>query len=117
MVNALARAFRWRKPLETGVCGTIEEIAKAEKINQSYVKSSSAADSIGAIPRRVNSRWAATGGDDAGGADAAICGGVGRSAFPFARELVGPRCQLGPIIYNNKIGFGERSRNWRKATS
>jgi hypothetical protein len=37
MVKALARAFRWRKLLETGVHGTIEEIAEAEKINASYV--------------------------------------------------------------------------------
>jgi hypothetical protein len=37
MVKALARAFRWRKLLETGVYGTIEELAVAEKINASYV--------------------------------------------------------------------------------
>ena len=37
MVKALARAFRWRHLLETGTCGTIDEIAKAEKINPSYV--------------------------------------------------------------------------------
>jgi hypothetical protein len=37
MVKALARGFRWRKLLETGVHGTIEEIAAAEKINSSYV--------------------------------------------------------------------------------
>jgi hypothetical protein len=37
MVKALARAFRWRKLLETGACGTVEELADAEKINTSYV--------------------------------------------------------------------------------
>jgi hypothetical protein len=37
MLKALARAFRWRKLLETGVHGTIEEIAEAEKINSSHV--------------------------------------------------------------------------------
>lgn len=37
MVKALARGFRWRKLLETGVFGTIEEIAAKEKINSSYV--------------------------------------------------------------------------------
>jgi hypothetical protein len=37
MVKALARAFRWRKLLESGAYGTIDEIAKAEKINPSYV--------------------------------------------------------------------------------
>ena len=37
MVKALARAFRRRKLLETGVFVTVEEIATAEKINPSYV--------------------------------------------------------------------------------
>ena len=37
MIKAIARGFRWRKLLETGVYGTIDEIAKAEKINPSYV--------------------------------------------------------------------------------
>ena len=37
MVKALARAFRWRRLLETGTYTTIEEIAVAEKINTSYV--------------------------------------------------------------------------------
>ncbi len=37
MVKALARAFRWRKLLETGVYSTIDEMAASEKINSSYV--------------------------------------------------------------------------------
>ena len=37
LVKALARAFRWRKLLETGVHGTVDEIACAEGINDSYV--------------------------------------------------------------------------------
>ena len=37
MVKALARAFRWRRMLETGRHATIKEIAAAEKINESYV--------------------------------------------------------------------------------
>jgi hypothetical protein len=37
MIKALGRAFRWRKLLEIGVYGTIEELAEAEKINPSYV--------------------------------------------------------------------------------
>ncbi len=36
-VKALARAFRWRKLLETGVYGTIGELARSERINPSYV--------------------------------------------------------------------------------
>ena len=35
MIKAIARGFRWRKLLETGVYGTLEEIAAAEKINPS----------------------------------------------------------------------------------
>lgn len=37
MVKAIARGFRWRKLLETGVHATVEDIAIAEKINASYV--------------------------------------------------------------------------------
>jgi len=37
LVKALGRAFRWRKLLESGVYATIDEIAVAEKINDSYV--------------------------------------------------------------------------------
>ena len=37
LLKALARGFRWRKLLETGDFATIEEIAKAESINPSYV--------------------------------------------------------------------------------
>jgi hypothetical protein len=37
MVKALARAFRWRRMLETGVVSTVREIATKEKINSSYV--------------------------------------------------------------------------------
>ena len=37
LVKALARAFRWRRMMETGRYGTINELAAAEKINRSYV--------------------------------------------------------------------------------
>jgi hypothetical protein len=37
MVKALARAFRWRKLLETGAFATAAEIAAAENINAAYV--------------------------------------------------------------------------------
>ena len=37
MFIALARSFRWRKLLETGSNGSIEELAAAEKISASYV--------------------------------------------------------------------------------
>jgi hypothetical protein len=37
LVKALARAFRWRRMLEAGDYGTIDELAAAEKINPSYL--------------------------------------------------------------------------------
>ncbi len=37
MINAVARAFRWRGMLESGEFATITELAAAEKINPSYV--------------------------------------------------------------------------------
>ena len=37
MVKAIARGFRWREMLENGTHATIAEIARAEKINESYV--------------------------------------------------------------------------------
>ena len=37
LVKALARAFRWRRMLESGVVSTVGEIAMREKINNSYV--------------------------------------------------------------------------------
>jgi hypothetical protein len=37
LVKALARAFRWRRMMETGRYSTIDELAAAEKINSSYV--------------------------------------------------------------------------------
>jgi hypothetical protein len=37
LVKALARAFRWRKLIETGAYGTIAELAAAEKVNPSYI--------------------------------------------------------------------------------
>jgi hypothetical protein len=36
-IKAVARAFRWRRMLESGRFGTINELAAAEKINSSYV--------------------------------------------------------------------------------
>lgn len=37
MVKAVARAFRWRRMLETGQFASVDELAAAEKINSSYV--------------------------------------------------------------------------------
>ncbi len=37
LIKAVARAFRWRRMLETGRFATINELAAAEEINSSYV--------------------------------------------------------------------------------
>ena len=37
MVKALARAFRWRKMLDTGVHATLEDLARAKGVAPSYV--------------------------------------------------------------------------------
>ena len=37
MVKALARAFRWREMMENGDYATVREIARSERINESYV--------------------------------------------------------------------------------
>ena len=37
MVKALARAFRWRKMLDTGVHATLEDLARAKCVAPSYV--------------------------------------------------------------------------------
>lgn len=37
LIKAVARAFRWRRILESGRFATINELAAAEKINSSYV--------------------------------------------------------------------------------
>ena len=38
MVKALARAFRWRKMLDTGMYATLEELARAKGVNATYVR-------------------------------------------------------------------------------
>jgi hypothetical protein len=37
MVKAVARGFRWRKLIETGVYASVADVARAEKISDSYV--------------------------------------------------------------------------------
>jgi hypothetical protein len=37
MVKALARAFRWQRMLDEGTCGTIDEMARREKVNRGYI--------------------------------------------------------------------------------
>jgi hypothetical protein len=37
MVKTLARAFRWRKMLDTGAFGTLEDLARAKGAHATYV--------------------------------------------------------------------------------
>jgi hypothetical protein len=37
LIKALARAHRWQRILESGECGTLAELADAERISRSYV--------------------------------------------------------------------------------
>ncbi len=37
LVKALARAFRWKRMLETGAACSVSDIARQEKLNTSYV--------------------------------------------------------------------------------
>ena len=37
MVKALARAFRWRKMLDEGIFGTLEDLARAKGVHATYV--------------------------------------------------------------------------------
>jgi hypothetical protein len=37
LVRALARAFRWQRLLDDGVYGTLNDLARAERISQSHV--------------------------------------------------------------------------------
>jgi hypothetical protein len=37
IVKALARAFRWQRMLDEGVCGTIKELAERERVNAGYM--------------------------------------------------------------------------------
>ena len=37
LVKALARAHRWRRMLESGEFGTVRELAKVDRVNETYI--------------------------------------------------------------------------------
>lgn len=37
LIKALGRAFRWKRMLDTGACGTLGDLAAQEKISPSYL--------------------------------------------------------------------------------
>ena len=65
IVKALARAFRWRKMLDTGVHATLEDLARAKGVRD-LRQPGSAADVARAGDRGGDPRWAAAGGVAAG---------------------------------------------------
>ena len=80
VVKALARAFRWRKLIETDAYATMEEMAAVEKINASYV-----CRVLQLTLRAPNIVEAIVGGPqasrhDVGGGDEAVLVEVGRAA-------------------------------------
>jgi hypothetical protein len=54
MFKALARAFRWRKMLDTGVYSTLEDLAPAKGLAPSYVNGILRLTLPAHIPSRVN---------------------------------------------------------------
>jgi len=62
LVKALARAFRWRRMMETGRFDTLNALAAAEKINSSYVSrllrlTLLSPDIVDAILEKINSSY------------------------------------------------------------
>ena len=80
LVKALARAFRWRKLLETGVHGTVDEIARAEGINRFLREPHPAPHLARAGHRRGDPRRPAAASAHPGEADEAVSGGMGTAA-------------------------------------
>ena len=80
LVKALARAFRWRRMMETGRYGTINELAAAEKINSSYVSRLLRLTLLS--PAIVE---AILDGRQPEGADGGVSGGVGAAAMRAVR--------------------------------
>ena len=66
MVKALARAFRWRKMLDTGVHATLEDLARAKGVHADLRQPGPAADAARAGDRGGDPRRAAAGGAAAG---------------------------------------------------
>jgi hypothetical protein len=72
MIKALARVFRWRKLLETGVFGDHRGDREAERINPSYISRILRLTLL--APQIVEAilDGPPAGGDDAGRVDAAV---------------------------------------------
>ena len=89
LVKALARAFRWRKMLDTGVHATLKDLARAKGVALSYVSRAPrltllAPETVEGDPRRA-------------AADAAAVGRSGRSEARRRRAPNGLRLRVGRV--------------------
>jgi hypothetical protein len=112
MVKALARAFRWRKLLETGSHTSVAEIAAAEKINASYIGRVLRADPALAGDRRGDPGREAAGGSTARRLPEAVSsrveGAASRDLGHFS--LTGSRAGSPAVRDANRLGAGKAQR-------
>ncbi|GGY37718.1 hypothetical protein GCM10007148_02490 [Parvularcula lutaonensis] len=80
LVKALARAFRWKRMLESGHFASISELTECEGIAPSYM-TRVAPHAARAGYRRDDLGRAAGAGGDAGEVAGAVSGGVGKAAL------------------------------------
>ena len=80
LVKALARAFRWKRMLESGEFTTIAELAEREGIAPSYM-TRVCAHAARARHRRGDPGWKAGAGGDAGAGAGAVSVGVEHADF------------------------------------
>ena len=62
MVKAMARAFRWRKMLDEGAYSTLEDLARAKRVNATYVSRVLRLTLLAPETVEAILRWAAAGG-------------------------------------------------------
>ena len=83
LIKAVARAFRWRRMLESGRFGTLAELAAAEKINASYVSRVLRLTLLAPVIVEAIVEGTAAGRDDVAGVVGGGGGGVGRRNSHF----------------------------------
>lgn len=87
MVKVIARAFRWRHLLLEGTYNTMDDLAKAEKINPSYISRMIrlAYLSPAIVEAILDGRHPAPGASDDEGSDGTIPARLGGAAAAFLR--------------------------------
>ena len=82
LVKALARAFRWRRMLETGAACSVSDIARQEKVEHVVCEPGVAADAAGAGHRGEYPGRATGAGDDVDCTDAGLSHLMGGATSP-----------------------------------